>query len=67
MDGFLKAPATGQEPPLPAHWMQGLYVVDAQDRLTWIGKRVRPEQVGKVDLALYQDVGEGFAQTRKPY
>jgi hypothetical protein len=53
-------PATGQEPSLPAHWKQGLYVVDPQDRLTWIGKRVRPDQVGKVDLGLYRDAGDGW-------
>ena len=53
-------PATGTEPPLPAHWRQGVLVIDAQNRLTWIGKRVRPEQVGQVDLALYQDAGDGW-------
>jgi hypothetical protein len=53
-------PATGTEPPLPPHWKQGLYVVDLQGRVTWIGKRVRPEHVGKVDLALYEDVGDGW-------
>ena len=53
-------PATGQEPSLPAHWRQGVLVIDAQDRLTWIGKRVRPDQVGKVNLALYLDTGDGW-------
>jgi hypothetical protein len=59
-------PATGTEPPLPVHWKQGLYVVDAQGRLTWIGKRVRPDQVGKVDLPLYQDVGDGWQLRSDP-
>ena len=53
-------PATGTEPPLPAHWKQGVLVIDAQDRLTWIGRKVRPDQVGEVDLQLYQDVGDGW-------
>jgi hypothetical protein len=53
-------PATGDERPLPVHWKQGVLVIDRQGRLTWIGKRVRPEQVGKVDPAFYQDVGEGW-------
>ena len=53
-------PATGDERPLPVHWKQGVLVIDAQNRLTWIGKRVRPEQVGQVDLALYQDAGDGW-------
>ena len=54
------ASATGQETSLPAHWKQGVLVIDAQDRLTWIGKRVRPDQLGEVDLALYQDAGDGL-------
>ena len=53
-------PATGQEPPLPVHWKQGVLVLDKQDRLSWIGKKVRPDQVGKVDLALYRDAGDGW-------
>ena len=59
-------PATGQELPLPAHWRQGLYVVDPHDRLTWIGKRVRPEQVGPFHLALYQDVGDAWQLRSDP-
>ena len=59
-------PATGTEPPLPAHWKQGLYVVDPQGRLTWIGKRVRPDQVGEVDLGLYRDAGDGWELCSDP-
>ena len=53
-------PATGQEPSLPAHWKQGVRVMDKQDRFSWIGKRVRPNPLGQVNLALYQDVGDGW-------
>jgi hypothetical protein len=52
--------ATGTEPPLTAHWGQGVLVIDAQDRLAWFSKRVRPDQVGKVDLVLYKDAGDGW-------
>ena len=56
-------PATGTEPPLPAHWKQGVLVIDLQNRL-WIGKRVRP--LGEVDLALYQDAGDGWQLRSDP-
>src|SRR5262245_5074201 len=59
-------PATGEEPPLPAHWRQGVLVIDAQDRLTWIGKRVRPDQVGEVALGLYRDAGDGWELCSDP-
>jgi hypothetical protein len=59
-------PATGQELPLPALWRQGVLVIDAQDRLTWIGKRVRPDQVGEVDLGLYRDAGDGWELCSDP-
>jgi hypothetical protein len=59
-------PATGQEPSLPAHWRQGVLVIDAQDRLTWIGKRVRPDQVGEVDLGLHRDAGDGWELCSDP-
>jgi hypothetical protein len=59
-------PATGQEPSLPAHWKQGVLVINAQDRLTWIGKKVRPDQVGKVDLGLYLDAGDGWERCSEP-
>lgn len=44
---------------LPPHWKQAVYVVD-NDNYTWIGKRVRPDQVGQVDLSLYDDEGNGY-------
>jgi hypothetical protein len=59
-------PANGTEPPLPAHWKQGVLVIDAQDRRTWIGKRVRPDQVSQVDLALYKDAGDGWERYSEP-
>jgi hypothetical protein len=59
-------PATGQEPSLPDHWRQGVLVIDAQNRLTWIGKRVRPDPIGQVDLDRYQDVGDGWQLRSDP-
>jgi hypothetical protein len=35
-------------------------VIDAQNRLTWIGKRVRPDPIGQVDLGRYWDAGDGW-------
>lgn len=53
-------PADGTEPVLPKDWKQAVFVMDANDKFTWIGKRVRPDQIGKVDMSQYQDAGEGF-------
>ena len=32
----------------------------------WIGKRVRPDQVGEVDLGLYRDAGDGWELSSDP-
>jgi hypothetical protein len=53
-------PAEGDEPELPADWRRVVYVMNNQDVFTWIGKRVRPEQVGNIDFSLYRDVGDGL-------
>lgn len=45
---------------LPAHWRQGVLVVGNDDQYTWIGKRVRPDQIGPIDLSQYDDVGDGW-------
>jgi hypothetical protein len=34
--------------------------------MTWIGKKVRQDQVGKVDLGLYQDAGDGWQLWPEP-
>ena len=60
MNYTLVEPAEGDEPELPADWRQAILVMDNDDRLTWIGKRVRPDQIGNIDLSLYRDVGEGW-------
>lgn len=44
---------------LPDNWMQGMYVLE-KNTFVWIGKRVRPDQVGEVDMSLYDDEGDGF-------
>jgi hypothetical protein len=52
--------ATGEEPTIPEHWKQGVFVVGAPDRLTWIGKNVRPDHVGDMDIGLYWDARDGW-------
>jgi hypothetical protein len=56
----LVEPSQGQEPELPAHWQQAVVVVSDQDEFTWIGKRVRPDQIGNVDFGRYRDTGDGW-------
>lgn len=58
-EGSVIEQGSGEDVMLPAHWMQGIYVLD-KDVFVWIGKRVRPEQVGQVDLGLYHDEGDGY-------
>lgn len=58
--------ATGTQPPLPEHWKQGVFVLDTQNQLTWIGKKVRPDQVGDVDLTHYRDAGDGWQLRSEP-
>lgn len=53
-------PITGEEPTLPIHWKRVVYVVKPGDYFTWIGKDVRPDQTGPVDLRLFEDVGDGY-------
>lgn len=53
--------AQGNEPELPPHWSQAVLVMNNQDVFTWIGKRVRPPQLGTVvDFNKYRDVGDGW-------
>ena len=59
--GVLVEPMDGSEPVLPNHWKQAVYVLSVSDVFTWIGKRVRPEQLGvPIDFNLYRDVGDGW-------
>jgi len=51
---------------LPVHWKQGVLAIDARDRVTWIGKRVRPKQVGPVHLARYRDAGDPWQLRSDP-
>ena len=59
-------PADGSEKAtLPANWQQGVYVLDADDNATWIGKRVREDQLpGILERARrldgYKDLGDGW-------
>jgi hypothetical protein len=59
-------PATGREPPLPAHWKEGVLAIDAQDRVTWIGKRVPPDQLGDLGTGIYRDAGDGWELCSDP-
>jgi hypothetical protein len=60
-DGPVIELGSGDDVMLPVHWMQGMYLVDPRTNVyTWIGKRVRPEQVGNIDFSLYRDTGDGW-------
>lgn len=61
----LVEPASGDELQLPTNWRQSVLVMDNDDQLNWIGKRVRPDQIGNVDFTLYRDVGDGWELVRK--
>ena len=57
----LVEPADGTEQAaLPAHWRQAVFVMGNDERLTWIGKRVRPDQVGRIDRSHYRDIADGW-------
>jgi hypothetical protein len=45
---------------LPVWWKEGVLVMDDQSVPTWVGKRVRPDQIAGFDLQGYQDAGEGL-------
>lgn len=51
--------ANGNEPALPTHWKQAVWVMQ-DEQFTWIGKKVRPEQIGEIDLAAFCDAGDGW-------
>ncbi len=44
---------------LPENWSQGV-LVWMNDEPGWIGKRVRPEQYGNVDLGSYIESSDGY-------
>ena len=61
----LVEPSNGDEPELPAHWRQVIIVMGDQGVFTWIGKRVRPDQLGaEIDFSLYRDAGDGWELPR---
>lgn len=43
---------------LPEYWLQGV-LASHDNAYVWIGKRVRPEQIGVVDLSLYESLPDG--------
>ena len=55
-------PADGtEEVSLPNYWRQAVSVLGNNEVFTWIGKRVRKDQLGgEVDFSLYHDVGDGY-------
>jgi hypothetical protein len=53
-------PADGSEPMLPTYWKQGVLVLGFDNKLTWVGKRVRADQRLGWDLSDYRDVGDGL-------
>jgi hypothetical protein len=58
-------PADGSEIAcLPPDWKQAVYVIDNNDKYAWIGKKVRPDQVGNIDYNLYDAEPDGFSLKR---
>jgi hypothetical protein len=54
-------PVDGSEAAtLPTWWKEGVLVTNDQSVLTWVGKRVRPDQTAGFDLTGYTDVGEAL-------
>lgn len=45
---------------LPTWWKEAVLVTDDQFEPTWVGKRVRPDQVAGFDLSQFKDMGEGL-------
>jgi hypothetical protein len=52
--------ATGDEPSLPKDWKQAVWTLNSKNEISWLGKKVREEQVGKVDLSLYDETEDGW-------
>lgn len=46
-------PADGDEVALPPYWTECVLIVDSDDRIRWIGNRVRPDQLGDIDWAAF--------------
>lgn len=53
-------PADGTEMMLPLNWKQAVLVMNQNDKFTYIGKLVRPEQVGGLDITGYHDAGDAY-------
>jgi hypothetical protein len=52
---------------LPPDWKQAVCVFDVgNDKYTWIGKKVWPDQVGNIDYNLYDAEPDGFSLKRLP-
>lgn len=51
---------------LPTDWKQFVVVIGNDDRFSWVGKQVRSERTGGVDLSKYQDDGDGWALVDDP-
>lgn len=64
MKGVIEV-ATGQELELPRNWRQAVLVVNHQDQFSWIGKLVRPDQLGvdtlsDFDFTVYRETEDGW-------
>lgn len=51
---------TEEDATLPDYWREAVLVLDHNDQPSWIGKRVRPDQVGKLDRFKYAEVEGGY-------
>lgn len=53
-------PSTGEEPLFPEDWKQCLCVMNNDSQFTYIGKKVRPDQIGNIDYSQYEDIGDAW-------
>jgi hypothetical protein len=49
-----------EEVTLPANWKRAVLVLGINDRPTWVGKSLRPDQLTGLDVADYRDAGDAL-------
>jgi hypothetical protein len=52
--------SVGDEPTLPTHWKQGVVSYDEDFIPIWFGRRVRKEQLGRLDASRYNETPDGW-------
>ncbi len=50
-----------EQAELPAYWREAIFMTDADGTPTWIGRRVRPDQLQpNIDRSKYRETAEGW-------